>query len=76
LECLRLFRRMRKRVGSDLTYGHHMAIGMAIGFLFLGGGRQANFQISIHQSFKSFFFALFSSCEILYKVGLMLYVLY
>jgi len=27
------------QVDPDLLYGHHMAIGSAIGFLFLGGGR-------------------------------------
>ena len=39
LRCLRLFRVLRRRVDSDVTYGFHMAVGMAIGFLFLGGGR-------------------------------------
>jgi anaphase-promoting complex subunit 1 len=39
LECFRIFRRLRKKVSNDMTYGHHMAVAMAIGFLFLGGGR-------------------------------------
>jgi anaphase-promoting complex subunit 1 len=30
---------LRKRVSVDVTYGNHMALNMAIGFLFLGGGR-------------------------------------
>ena len=39
LQCLRLLRVLRRRVDGDVTYGFHMAIGMAIGLLFLGGGR-------------------------------------
>lgn len=39
LDALRHFRKLRKRVTPDTTYGTHMAISMAIGFLFLGGGR-------------------------------------
>ncbi|KAL1503732.1 hypothetical protein AB1Y20_012203 [Prymnesium parvum] len=39
LDCLRLLRVLRRRVDNDVTYGYHMAISMAIGFLFLGGGR-------------------------------------
>lgn len=38
LETFRLFRRLRKRSAPELTYGNHMAVSMAIGFLFLGGG--------------------------------------
>ena len=41
LKCLRLLRVLRRRVDNDVTYGFHMAVGMAIGFLFLGGGRYA-----------------------------------
>lgn len=43
LEVLRLLRRLRKRRGSSGGYGRygsHMAMHMAIGFLFLGGGCQ------------------------------------
>lgn len=43
LEILRLFRRLRKRRGSSGGYGRygsHLAMHMAIGFLFLGGGCQ------------------------------------
>jgi anaphase-promoting complex subunit 1 len=42
LEILRIIRMMRARIGqsnSHVTYGSHMAIHMALGFLFLGGGR-------------------------------------
>jgi len=39
LEILRILRKLRKRLVPEITYGDHMAIGMAIGFLFLGGGR-------------------------------------
>jgi len=39
LDLLRQLRTLRARVDKDLHYGHHMAIAMAIGFLFLGGGR-------------------------------------
>lgn len=40
LSTFRLFRKLRKRHGSEIaTYGSCMAIHMAIGFLFLGGGR-------------------------------------
>jgi anaphase-promoting complex subunit 1 len=31
-------RTLRLRLGQDITYGNHMAIGMGIGLLFLGGG--------------------------------------
>ncbi|XP_029649484.1 anaphase-promoting complex subunit 1-like [Octopus sinensis] len=42
LDVLRIARALRKRVGpqhSYATYGSHMAVSMAIGLLFLGGGR-------------------------------------
>lgn len=43
LEVLRLCRHLRKRVGvassSVVTYGSHLATHMALGLLFLGGGR-------------------------------------
>ena len=38
LDTTRLFRSLRKRSNPDLNYGNHMAVHMAIGFLFLGGG--------------------------------------
>lgn len=45
LDVLRLCRRLRSRVGpaaaSVVTYGSHLATHMAIGLLFLGGGRYA-----------------------------------
>ena len=39
LEVLGIARNLRKRHGAEITYGNHMAIHMAIGLLFLGGGR-------------------------------------
>ncbi len=43
LEVIRLVRFLRSRVGpqkySTVTYGSHMALHMALGLLFLGGGR-------------------------------------
>ena len=42
LQVLRLCRHLRSRVGpsfSHVLYGSHMAVSMAIGLLFLGGGR-------------------------------------
>lgn len=39
LRVLRLLRVLRRRADLDVSYGFHMAISMAIGLLFLGGGR-------------------------------------
>ncbi|XP_066251923.1 anaphase-promoting complex subunit 1 [Euwallacea similis] len=43
LEIMRLIRHLRRRVGiansAIVTYGSHLAIHMALGLLFLGGGR-------------------------------------
>jgi len=39
LDVLRILRKLRKRCTAEQLYGDHMAIGMAIGLLFLGGGR-------------------------------------
>ena len=43
LDVIRLVRFLRSRVGpnkhSTVTYGSHMALHMALGLLFLGGGR-------------------------------------
>lgn len=43
LEVLRICRYLRSRVGqatnSVVTYGSHLATHMALGLLFLGGGR-------------------------------------
>ncbi|KAG5893112.1 hypothetical protein JTB14_019316 [Gonioctena quinquepunctata] len=43
LEIIRLVRHLRRRVGTSnspvVTYGSHLAIHMALGLLFLGGGR-------------------------------------
>ena len=39
LDALRVMRAQRKRLDAGVTYGNHMAIHMAIGMLFLGGGR-------------------------------------
>ena len=46
LQVLRIARSLRRRVHADISYGIYMAVHMAIGFLFLGGGRyQAYFVI-------------------------------
>ncbi|KAL9954099.1 hypothetical protein ACROYT_G041593 [Oculina patagonica] len=39
LDVLRIARQLRKRHSPDVPYGSHMAVHMAIGLLFLGGGR-------------------------------------
>lgn len=39
LDVLRIARELHKRHSSEITYGNHMAVHMAIGFLFLGAGR-------------------------------------
>ncbi|XP_065660654.1 anaphase-promoting complex subunit 1 isoform X4 [Hydra vulgaris] len=39
IKLLRFARQLHKRCSVDVTYGNHMATHMAIGFLFLGGGR-------------------------------------
>ena len=38
LEVLRRLRKLHQRLEKDVNYGSHMAVSMAIGFLFLGGG--------------------------------------
>jgi len=39
LDVLRIARQLHKRHSVDVSYGSHMAVHMAIGLLFLGGGR-------------------------------------
>ncbi|XP_030854571.1 anaphase-promoting complex subunit 1 [Strongylocentrotus purpuratus] len=39
VELLRVARGLRSRVHNDISYGNHMACSMAIGLLFMGGGR-------------------------------------
>ena len=40
LEVLKLIRRLHVRIGHpEVHYGSHMAVHMALGLLFLGGGR-------------------------------------
>ncbi|XP_069743780.1 anaphase-promoting complex subunit 1 [Narcine bancroftii] len=39
LKVLQLCRYMHKRTGGEMNYGFHMATHMALGLLFLGGGR-------------------------------------
>ena len=40
LDVLRLIRRLHVRIGHpEVSYGSHMAVHMALGLLFLGGGR-------------------------------------
>eukprot|EP00397_Hematodinium_sp_SG-2012_P000523 GEMP01000524.1.p1 GENE.GEMP01000524.1~~GEMP01000524.1.p1 ORF type:complete len:1866 (+),score=394.25 GEMP01000524.1:193-5790(+) len=41
LECLRVLRSLRQKADLDTSYSTHMSTHMAIGFLFLGGGRYA-----------------------------------
>ena len=42
LDVLRIARQLRKRHSPDVPYGSHMAVHMAVGLLFLGGGRCGN----------------------------------
>ena len=42
LQVLRIARSLRRRVHADISYGTYLAVHMAIGFLFLGGGRYQN----------------------------------
>ncbi len=37
-ECYKTLRIIRKRLESEMHYGHNMAINMALGLLFLGSG--------------------------------------
>ena len=37
-QCFNRFKALRSKITPDMTFGHHMAISMAIGFLFLGQG--------------------------------------
>ena len=46
LDVLRIARQLRKRHSPDVPYGSHMAVHMAVGLLFLGGGRCGNFFLS------------------------------
>lgn len=39
LKVLQLCRFFHKRIGGEMNYGFHMAHHMALGLLFLGGGR-------------------------------------
>lgn len=39
LKVLQLCRFFHKRTGGEMNYGFHMAHHMALGLLFLGGGR-------------------------------------
>ena len=39
LDVLRIARQLHKRHSPDVHYGSHMAVHMAIGLLYLGGGR-------------------------------------
>ena len=43
LEVLKLIRRLHVRIDHpEVNYGSHMAVHMALGLLFLGGGRYVN----------------------------------
>lgn len=39
LNVLRIARELHKRHSAEITYGNHMAVHMAVGFLFLSAGR-------------------------------------
>lgn len=63
LKLLQIFRKLRQRVHNDLTYGNYMATHMAIGMLFLSGGKYslstdnmaiASLLISFYPQFPSF----------------------
>jgi hypothetical protein len=43
LDVLRIARELHKRHSAEITYGNHMAVHMAIGFLFLSAGRLVDF---------------------------------
>jgi len=57
LETLRILRALRFKMDETVRYGHHMAIGSAIGILFLGGGRMSfnNDNASIAALLTSFY---------------------
>jgi len=49
LDVLRIARQLRQRHSPDVPYGSHMAVHMAIGLLFLGGGRWHFFyELALH----------------------------
>ena len=48
LDVLRIARQLHKRHSRDGPYGSHMAVHMAIGLLFLGGGRLGAFYEFFH----------------------------
>ena len=39
LNVFKILRELRKPISDNISYGHYMMYNMAIGFLFLGGGR-------------------------------------
>lgn len=47
LKVLQLCRFLHKRTFGEMNYGFHMAHHMALGLLFLGGGRSVHLIISI-----------------------------
>ena len=57
LEVLKLIRRLHVRIGHpEVHYGSHMAVHMALGLLFLGGGRYIkllNFSLVLLPAFFS-----------------------
>ncbi|KAG4305862.1 hypothetical protein PORY_000772 [Pneumocystis oryctolagi] len=57
LDVLRRLRKLHGRTDPDITYGNHMATHMAIGILFLGGGRYSlgNSNLSIASMICAFY---------------------
>eukprot|EP00038_Savillea_parva_P003749 m.129705 g.129705 ORF g.129705 m.129705 type:complete len:728 (-) comp11271_c0_seq1:3845-6028(-) len=58
LGTLRLIRSMHKRVGNETNFGTHMAVHMALGILFLGGG-SSTFDTSSNRTIAVLLVSLF-----------------
>ena len=50
---LRIARELHKRHSAEITYGNHMAVHMAVGFLFLGAGRFVGVLLGLKNSLKT-----------------------
>ncbi len=53
LKVLQLCRFLHKRTFGEMNYGFHMAHHMALGLLFLGGGRLVEFEFCHLEMYKS-----------------------
>ena len=51
IKVLRIARQLYKRCCHSVSYGNHMSVHMAIGFLFLGGGKYEPLIKSCSQTF-------------------------